>query len=399
MKAFVVLLALAACQQTQPPPAAGSASTPAPVSSLSSPAPAPAPTPVPVEKPSRPIPPLPSPLPGKRSDLSSIVGAAQRVAIGDFDGDGHRELALADGTKLRVVTLQGKELASVPAPGGIQVLVAADVDGDGKAEILAGWGLSREHRDAPAKIARYKLEKDHLVEDTIVAPETQRAEVVAIVPVEKNAVLVAYYTSKYMVKSAIARHGAVGWDLAQIAELRMATSYTRGDLDGDGKPELVVGRVYGDAKGVDGDAFVLADGGARTPIPTTRGVHGLAIAGGTLFVGDGWHQNYADNARGLLTAVRHDASGFHAELVEDTAGQFMIEKIVPATIDGHPTIVTLGSHYVRAFQQVNGKWTGLTIAGPARDIAVGDLDGQVGDEIVVLADKPEVIDLRGVAWK
>jgi hypothetical protein len=325
--------------------------------------------------------------------VTANVGTAVLVAIGDFLGDGHRELALADADKLRIVTPAGKELAILPAAGGIQVLVAADVDGDGRAELIAGWGQSRDHRDAPMQIVRYRLDRDHLVADQIAAPNTERAEIVAIVPSGRDELIVAYYSNKYMVKSATMRHTAAGWTATPLAELRMATSYARGDVDGDGKPDLVVGRVYGDAQGVDGDAFVLAADGKRTPVPTTRGVHGIAIADGTIFIGDGWHQNYAEKARGLLTAVHHDATGFHAELVDDTQGQFQIHRIVPAKINGRTVIIALGSHYVRAYTHEGGTWKGVTIAGAARDVAVGDLDGEPGDEILITGDKTEIVHL------
>lgn len=65
---------------------------------------------------------------------------------------------------------------------------------------------------------------------------------------------------------------------------------------------------------------------------------------------------------------------------------------MPATIDGHLVLVTLGSHYVRAFADVGGRWRGLTIAGAARDIAVR------GAEVLVVADKSELVNLAGVTW-
>jgi hypothetical protein len=344
------------------------------------------------------LPPLPSPLPGKRQDLTAAIGSAWRAAIGDFDGDRKQDIAICDSKQLRVINTTGHELAAVAIASGIHVLVAADIDGDGKSELLAGWGESRDYRDAKARITIHRLRGKQLVEEVVAEPETTRAEVVAIVPIEKQAMLIGYYDSKFMVTSAIARHGAQGWQLERVASIRMATTYARGDVDGDRKPDLVVGRIYGDDKGLDGDAFVLAPDGSRKLLPTTRGLRSLAIIGGDVYLGDGWHQNYGEHGRGLLTRVHHDQTGFHGELVEDTAGQYAVERILPATVDGKQLIVALGSHYVRVFTRDSERWRGLTVAGPARDIAIGDLDGVPGDEILVVGDKSEVVDLHGVTW-
>lgn len=341
----------------------------------------------------------------KRHALATAITGASRVAIGDVDGDHTREIVVADAQTLRVLNAAGAPLASAPVTGGIQVLVAADVDGDGKDEILAGWGMSREHRDAKARITLHRFAGGALTEEAIVEPETTRPDVVAIVPMpDERAVLVAYFDAKYTVTSAVVHQTEHGWQLAPIASIRMATSYARGDLDGDGKPELVVGRAYGDDLGKDGDAFVLAADGTRTPLPTTRGLRSLAIVGRDVFMGDGWHQNYGKSARGLVTRIAKAGDAFRGELVEDTPGQYSIERIVPATIDGQPAIVTVGNQYVRVYAKRHDawrgeSWRGLTIGGVARDVAVGDLDGKPGDEIVIIGEKgAEIVDLAGVSW-
>jgi len=345
-----------------------------------------------------PLPPLPDPLPGKRTDMTTAVGSGWRAVIADVVGDRKREIVVVDSSKLRVLDASGKELAAAPVSSGILVLVATDIDGDAHAEILAGWGQTRDWRDGKARITVHRVNGNQIVEEVIGEPQTTRAEVVAIVP-DKQSLLVAYYDSKFMVTSATAKKAGSTWQLEPIASIRMATSYARGDVDGDGKPDLVVGRIYGDDKGIDGDGFVLGSGGARTKLPTTRGLRSLAVVGGEIFVGDGWHQNYGQHGRGLLTRIRHDKAGFHADLVENTPGQYGIERIVPATIDGKQALVTLGSHYVRVFARDGERWRGITIAGPARDISVGDLDGVPGDEILVVADKSELVDLRGVSFQ
>ena len=218
-----------------------------------------------------PLPALPDPLPGIRTDVTSIVGAAWRAAIADLDGDGAREIVLVDSKRLRVTDRSGRELASALVTRGIHALAVADIDGDGHAEIFTGWGVSRDHMDTKAAITVHHLQKGKLVEETVLAPETTRQDVVAIVPMpDARSVLLAYFDSKYTVSSVIAKRGAQTWQVSKIASLRMATSYARGDVDGDGVIDLVVGRVYGDDKGLDGDAFVLAPDGKRQPTRAPR---------------------------------------------------------------------------------------------------------------------------------
>src|SRR5690606_27213675 len=124
------------------------------------------------KQPRLPLPPLPDPLPGARQDLTAAIGTAARAAIGDFDGDGDRELVVVDAQRLRIVERTGKEIASTPVSAGIQVLVAEDIDGDGRTEILAGWGMSREHRAAKARITLHRLNGATLAEEVIVEPDT-----------------------------------------------------------------------------------------------------------------------------------------------------------------------------------------------------------------------------------
>jgi len=52
---------------------------------------------------------------------------------------------------------------------------------------------------------------------------------------------------------------------------------------------------------------------------------------------------------------------------------------------------------VRVFRRARDGWHGLTIAGVARYVTVGPLDGH-GNEIAILGDRSELVDLTGVSW-
>jgi len=369
-----------------------------------------------------PPPALPATLPGERRDITALAGTAQRAAIGDLTGDGKAELVLADPDHLRVLDpASGKVLASLPAPGGIQVLEVID------GRVLAGWGESREHRDAPARISAYRLQGGTLTESVIATPATSRAEVTAIVPAPGGALLVAYYESKYMVHAALAREtrgrsidrrsaakqgsptpwpegppeGRGGWALSDLATIRMAPLFAYADLDGSHHPALVIGRIYGDARGQDGDAFLLRPDGTRVTLPTVRGVRGLVAADpdgdgrDEVFVADGWHQSYAQLARPLLTRIRAQGAGFQAEVIEELPGEYTAGKLLAADLDGdhRPEIISVGSHYVRVFRRAGTSWVGTTVATVARDVAAGDLDGRPGAELVILGDRSEIVRL------
>ena len=244
------------------------------------------------------------------------VGPALRAAIGDVDGDGRGEIAVADAGRLRLLDRSGRERASLPVPGAAQALLVADLDGDGRGEIAAGWGRDRAHPDASARVSLYRLEGDALVEEVVAAPASERPEIAALLA-EPPDLFVAWYDDRYLVKSAHARRAGDAWRLDEVAALRTAGSYALGDVDGDGVRDLVVGRSYGDEVASDGDAFLLRPDGARVAIPTTRGVHALAVIDGDLFLADGWDKDYGAVARALLTRSRWTGVAFRSQVIQD----------------------------------------------------------------------------------
>jgi hypothetical protein len=350
--------------------------------------------------------------PVARRDVRAVVGDALLAALGDVTGDGRNEILVASASHLRVVTPGGDELASMPVPGGVQVLEAADLDGDGRAEILAGFGRTREHREAPARASIYRLGAGGMEEERVLAPEGERPEIVAMFPLASTqgsapALFVAHFTTRYEVASYRATRSSAGWNLSPLATLRMAMSYALGDVDGDGTPDLVVGRVYGDAKDVDGDAFVLRPDNTRVAIPTTRGVRGLAVVDtdgdGTseLFLGDGWHQDYGNVARAQLTHARFDpelagGGGFRSEVIGQMPGEYTLWQILPADLygDATPALVVRGSDHVHVLRRSEAGWASRRVASNARHVAVGDLDGRPGDEVLVVSDAAEILVFR-----
>jgi hypothetical protein len=325
--------------------------------------------------------------PGAKQSASTKVpwaDDATHCAIGDFDGDGKGEIALGNANEIRIVTADGKPIASLPVTNGLQRLVVADLNHDHHDELYAGWGETREHRDGIARVTMIRLDAGKLVEGPVLEPATTRPEIAAIVPAD-DGLVVAYFDSKYMVTSVLVSPGKPAETLAQ---LRTAGAYARGDVDGDHKPDIVVGRSYGDAIGVDGDAFVLA---SHTMIPTTRGVRAIAVVDGDIILADGWHQNYAREARSLVTRAHWAGAKFETTKIDEVPGQYAIEAIVPLHGGG---FVTRGTHQVRVYRQIAGTWHSDQIAGTARDIAVGSLSGNFKDDILVLGTPSEIVSIQ-----
>ena len=315
------------------------------------------------------------------------VGPAVRAAIGDLDGDRRGEIALADAARLRVVDRSGRQLAAAPAPGGAQALLVADVDGDGRGEIVAGWGRDRAHPEAAARVSLYRLEGGALREELIAAPAAGERPEIAAILADPPGLFIAWYQSQFLVKSVRARREGEGWRLEEVAVLRTAGSYALGDVDGDGRGDLVVGRFYGDELASDGDGFLLRPDGARVAIPTTRGVNAVAVVGGEIFLADGWHKDYGRQARALVTRSRWQGGGFRSEVIGELPGEHSVRTLVAADLDGdgRAELAARGSASVRVFARAaGGAWRGRRAGGSATDLAAGEVDGAPGDELLAV---------------
>ncbi len=320
------------------------------------------------------------PAPELSSRALEAGAQAERLAIGDLSGDGHVEIVYASGERLWVVDRDGRELARIGAPGGIHVLETADLDGDGRDVILAGWGISREHLEAPPRMSLYRLRGGDLFEDSLPGPETtSRSQIEAILPIpagDEPTLLLAYRISTYVVRALRAIRGPDSWDVERIDSIYMATSYGVGDFDGSGRPDLVVGRVYGEAGG-DGDAFALRPDASRISIPTKRGVRALAVADldgdgrDAILLADGWDRNYGEIAEARLTLARWDGSRFRTELIDEDPDQYTFWDIVAAdfTGDGSIDIVTRGDRWIRLLSRDSDGWSGRRVAAGCLDIA------------------------------
>ena len=331
----------------------------------------------------------------------------------DLDGDGRDEVVVASAQGVVALRREADGFRAVfraPARGGATAVASGDLDGDGKGDFAVGWGVHRDHREAPAHLSAYLSGEAAIgerVEETVAVPETSRAQFssLAVAPVEPGGgagLLYAVFVSKYDVRAVFAQREAGGWRERELAEIRMATHWAVGELP-RGVPRVFVGRPYGDAVKSDGDVFAFVRGGSRTPLPSVRGVRSLAVVDvgsaaaplRRVCYGDGWHWRYRELGEGLLTCARPVADGrFAAQRVADTES-YEINTLATADLDGDGRVelIALGSDALYAFTPDPGsgeepRWRQRVLGPGGRSAAVVDTDGDGRDEIALAGERP-----------
>lgn len=382
-------------------------------------------------------PPLPqqaAPAAAAKPAAPPVVGFSRhKMTAGDVTGDGIAEAITydSDSKALRVISYTG------PAPiqtMGITLkdvptaMITADLDGDGRAELIVGGGYGgynpKEGPQTDVTIRIYKpRDKTDWSPVEIYRKPTERSEVTSLQVKDldgdgKPEILFAYYASKYGVDLRVARHDSAAWTVSELATIRMGSSVDAGDVMGNGKAMVVVGRLYGDPPDAKttaaiGDAFVL-DGDTRIPLPVTRGVSAIAVgdldgkAGDEIVVADGWHANYGKLARCRIAVISRQGTGWKYELIEDLDNHIRFEEIdlVDLNGDGKPEIVGRASRNgalggsVRVYERAGTGWRGMTVAELAQAYGVGDFNGDKTRELVFGGQPPLPFSLgsQGPVW-
>lgn len=230
------------------------------------------------------------------------------------------------------------EVWQADGPGVVQKVILGDL-GQGPRLIVAR-GMGRGHLDAP--ITLEALDPATGKGEVIWRQQGPRSEVahLSLADVDRDGadeLAVTYYDSKYTVTTHHIE--ANGEALPSMTPIRMASSWAFGDISGDGAADQVIGRVYGDAKGVPGD-LKMDLGQGWQQVPSDKGVRSVLIAKlagdkrPALYFADGWVADYGKSAKAQIKRAVIEKDRIDVQPVFNAPGEFTFFDLEAVDIDG-----------------------------------------------------------------
>lgn len=362
-----------------------------------------------------------SPEPAKRPALYLIQS-------GDLNGDGKSEVITWDSADKEMavsdyVSGQLKKLTSHPLTAFPTNIKIADLDGDGRGELLIGEGLPGYNpKTGPQTDLRLRiyepLEKGgwtpvEIFRQASTRPDFTSIEVLDLDGDKQPEILFSYFAEKYVVNIRIARRVGDSWKIEELPSVQMGMHVAAGDVMHNGKKMIVVGRPYGEEVRSTGGAFVL-DGEKRIDLPAFRGVSSLAVGDvdgdgrAEIVVGDGWHFDYGKLARARLAIIKYAKGKWNYQFVEDVPEHISIRNIKLADIDGDGKVEIIAQGQrrdslvgdVRIYQRTASGWRAKTISNDVQEFAVGSFTGNKKNELIFSEEQPQLLalNLRTIKW-
>ncbi len=332
----------------------------------------------------------------------SVKGLKENVHLvcaGDIFGNAKDELILAADSSLFIYQIKKDSaylIYSKQFDQQVLQMVTGDADNDKKNELVLVCGY-RGYKDSEVNVLFVENNKKGWFISSIYSKKSPRPQplYLDIADIDNNGgneIITSYFESKYMVETVTIKSSSEGWDFDVGPVERMATARDIGMLSGKNQNSMVVGRVYGDTIGEDGDAYIIEEN-RKIELPVYRGVRSAIKIGDAdndgineIYVGDGWHSNYGKMARARLGMITHDGDNYNYSLIEDIKGEVEVSQIGISDITGNGLneLVVRGSESFRIYKFDDNQWSVFTDTSIIHNqFTIGNIVGDRRPEVII----------------
>jgi len=337
-------------------------------------------------------------------NISGLEKDISIVAAGDIFGSGKDELILGIDSTVFIYDSRKDSallLFSVSFIDDILEMEVGDADNDNKNELVIIAG-QRRYVETDVKVYVVQFVEDEWHFSEVYSKFSPRPQPTGLIIADINndnreEIIVSYFESKYIVETVSVSFNSGEWENKIIASERMAMTRDIGVLPDGEQNRIVVGRVYGDALGDVGDAYIADEN--KTDLPVKRGVKIVKIGDGNndgeneIFVGDGWHQDYGKVARGRISYLFFDEGKYKYELIEDVKYQYEISQIEiqDVTGDGKNEVLSRGNRIFKIYKYDEKGWKVFadTIISNTQ-FSVGDIYGDKHPEVIFTGENVQI---------
>lgn len=275
----------------------------------------------------------------------------------------------AAGNSVWVATGDGETVARWSGKGEVQAVASGDL-GSGP-QLFVAWGRGRSDLDAPLSLEAWSPGKPAVELASWPSPRADFAHL-SVADLDHDEVpelVYAAFDSKFFV-----REGSIDAQgiRRQGDRVRMAMSRAFGDLDGDGKTDRVLGRLYGEGTSPGDCTIQLATGQTLKVEGLEGGIRSLTIgqmvgdSTPTLYVADGWSSAYAKEGKARVRRVELKGKGAAMATTVGTSDDEYTFNVLEVR---NGTLFAYGDRRITRFVHHSGEVNAQTVASQKTPLA------------------------------